>query len=49
MLHYTAVIPEPSTYALLALGAICVGFALRRRHQQKTPTNTCSLQQDIAD
>ncbi|MDL5046595.1 PEP-CTERM sorting domain-containing protein [Oscillatoria amoena NRMC-F 0135] len=40
MLHYTAVIPEPSTYALLALGAICAGFALRRRRLQKVPADS---------
>ena len=33
VLNYTAVIPEPSTYALLALGAICAGVILRRKRK----------------
>ncbi len=30
-LYYLTVIPEPSTYALLVLGAICAGLVLRRK------------------
>ncbi|MDX2227127.1 MAG: PEP-CTERM sorting domain-containing protein, partial [Verrucomicrobiae bacterium] len=35
VLTYTAAIPEPSTYALMALGGAMAAFVLRRRQNRK--------------
>ncbi|MCP4787102.1 MAG: PEP-CTERM sorting domain-containing protein [Fuerstiella sp.] len=35
-LRDTQVVPEPSTFALLGIGSICMGFAgIRRRRKNK--------------